>query len=61
MFSHTETDVLIRLEIMFQVFRSQHGIGNGSVYREKFLRLLTAQADAWTQEQERKKIKIAFA
>lgn len=57
----TQLDEALHLEALFQMFRSQHAVGNGGVHRAKFLKILQVQSEIWNAEEERKKIKIAFA
>lgn len=54
----TQFDEALHLEVLWQQFRRQHGIGDGRIHRVKFLNTLLLQSEQWHEEQERRKIKV---
>lgn len=50
---------LLFIEAMFQLFRREHGIGNGVVNREKFLRIFPQAMQKIIQAGQNGKIVLA--
>lgn len=54
----SQLDEALHLEALFQMFRRAHGIGDGHVHREKFLRIMKVEAQIAGEIEERRKIVI---
>ena len=50
---------LLFIEAMFQLFRREHGIGNGLVNREKFIKILAQALQKINQAATNGKIVVA--